>query len=48
MGVELREGKWCGVLGIKKVYVEGYWMKKTIAYGLMVNGQGHLKLLGNK
>jgi len=24
MGVELREGKWCGVLGIKKVYVEGY------------------------
>jgi len=23
-------------------------MKKTIAYGLMVNGQGHLKLLGNK
>jgi len=34
MGVELRERKWCGVLGIEKVGVEGYWKEKTIAYGL--------------
>jgi len=32
MGVELRKRKWCGVLGIEKVDVEGYWKKKTIAY----------------
>jgi len=34
MGVELRERKWCGVLGIEKVGVEGYWKEITIAYGL--------------
>jgi len=36
MSVELREGKWCGVLGIEKVGVESYWMVKTIANGLIV------------
>jgi len=28
MGVELRERKWCGMLGIEKVGIEGYWKKK--------------------
>jgi len=36
MDVELRERKWCGVLGIEKVGVEGYWKKKTIANGLRI------------
>jgi len=35
MCVELRERKWCRVLGIKKVGVKGYWKKKTIVYGLI-------------
>ena len=39
MGVELRERKWCRVLGIEKVGVEGYWKKKIIANGLI---QSHL------
>jgi len=34
MGVELRERKWCGVLGIEKVGVEGCWMVFTIGHGL--------------
>jgi len=34
MGIELREKKWCGVLGIEKVGVEGYWKFITIANGL--------------
>jgi len=34
MGVELRERKWCGVLRIEKVGVEGYSKEKTITYGL--------------
>jgi len=29
MGVELRERKWCGMLGIEKVGIEGYWKKKN-------------------
>jgi len=32
MDVELRERKWCGVLGIEKVGVEGYWKKKKPLY----------------
>jgi hypothetical protein len=34
MGVKLREIKWCGVLGIEKVGVEGYWKKFPIVHGL--------------
>ena len=34
MDIELRERKWCGVLGIEKVGVEGYWKFFTIANGL--------------
>jgi hypothetical protein len=34
MGVELRERKWCGVLGIEKVGVEGYWIFFAIGHGL--------------
>jgi len=36
MSVELRERKWCGVLKIKKMDVEGCWMIYTIANGLRV------------
>jgi len=25
MSVELRERKWCGVLGIEKMGIESYW-----------------------
>ena len=35
MGIELRERKWCGVLGIEKVGVEGYWKFVTIVHGLI-------------
>jgi len=35
MGVELRERKWYGVLGIEKVGVECCWMVLTIVNGLM-------------
>jgi len=34
MNIELRERKWCGVLRIEKVGVEGYWKYFTIVYGL--------------
>jgi len=34
MSVELRERKWCGVLGIEKVSVKGYWKEITNAHGL--------------
>lgn len=34
MSVELRERKWCGVLEIEKVGVEGCWMGLTIVNGL--------------
>jgi len=33
MCVELREKKWCGVLGIEKVGVECSWMVLTIVNG---------------
>jgi hypothetical protein len=36
MGVELRERKWCGVLRIEKVGVEGCWMLFSIVHGLIV------------
>jgi len=36
MGVELRERKWYGVLGIEKVGVEGYWKKKPLHIVLLV------------
>jgi len=34
MSVELRERKWCGVLGIEKVDVEDCWIYFTIVHGL--------------
>ena len=34
MGVELRERKWCGVLGIEKVNVKGCWICFTIVHDL--------------
>jgi len=37
MSVKLRERKWCGVLKIKKVNIEGYWMVKTITNGLTLH-----------
>jgi len=36
MSVELRERKWCGVLGIEKVGVEGCWIYFTIVHGLTI------------
>ena len=36
MSVELRERKWCGVLGIEKVGVECCWIYFTIVHGLKV------------
>jgi len=43
MSVELRERKWCGVLGIEKVNVEGCWMVFTIIHGLkaLIYGAKH-------
>lgn len=35
MDVELRERKWCVVLGIEKVDVEGCWNFSTIVNGLI-------------
>jgi len=34
MGVELRERKWCGVLGIEKMNVKDCWIIFTIVHGL--------------
>ena len=36
MGVELRERKWSGVLGIEKVGVECCWMVLTIVNSLII------------
>jgi len=37
MSVELREKKWCGVLGIEKMDVKGCWICFTIVHGLIDN-----------
>jgi len=44
MVVELRERKWCAVLGIEKVGVEGCLICFAIAYGLIRNTFFNLKL----
>jgi len=36
MSVELRERKWCRVLGIEKVCVEGCWIYFAIIHGLIL------------
>ena len=43
MSVELRERKWCGVLGIEKMGVECCWMLLTIVNGLIQQGRESLK-----
>jgi len=46
MSVELRERKWCGVLGIEKVGVECCWMVLTIVNGLRLSiWTCHLQML---
>jgi len=45
MGIELRERKWCGVLGIEKVGVEGYWNFITITNGLSEKCINHMIII---
>jgi len=39
MGVELRERKWCGVLKIEKIDVEGCWILFVIVHCLKIQNK---------